>query len=259
MVYVSGCVFDEANGWVKESQGASMKRQDFPPDFQRYLRPTPVLDWDRPRVSAHLERFREMGDPVERAVALYLDARDGIRYDPYSPFYLPEHYRAGFVLERGRSFCIPKAALLCAFARGCGIPSRLGFATVRNHLATRNLLDYLGTNLFVFHGFTELYLDGKWVKATPAFNKELCERHGVPPLEFDGREDSLFQPYNDENRKYMEYVEYTGVYDDVPVEGILRAWKEVYGAERVDSWIRQLEARQGESGFRFEAEEVVSS
>ncbi|MBP1727528.1 MAG: transglutaminase-like enzyme, predicted cysteine protease [Deltaproteobacteria bacterium] len=143
-----------------------------------YLRPTAIMDSDHPAVQAYArEMVGDAADPVERAVRLYLAVRDDIRYDPYAPFYLPEHYQASKVLEGRRSFCIPKAALLCALGRAVGIPARIGFADVRNHLATRQLLDYLGSNLFVYHGYADLFLEGKWVKATPAFNRELCERH----------------------------------------------------------------------------------
>jgi len=222
-----------------------------------YLKPTAIIDSDHPTIQAYArETVGDSADPVERAVRLYLAVRDGIRYDPYAPFYLPEHYQASKVLERGRTFCIPKAALLCALARAAGIPARIGFADVRNHLATRQLLDYLGSNLFVYHGYADLFLEGKWVKATPAFNRELCERHHVPPLEFNGREDSLFHPYNRENKKYLEYVAYHGVHADVPVAEILVAWKEAYGEERIEGWIRMFAERGADTGRDFFREEV---
>ncbi len=226
-------------------------------DLQQYLHATPIVDSDNPVVRNYTtEIIRGIEDPVGRAAALYLAVRDGIRYDPYAPFFLPEHYRASYVIQRGRSFCVPKASLLCALARSCGIPGRLGFATVRNHLATKQLLDFLGTDLFVFHGFVELYLEGKWVKATPAFNRELCARHKVPPLEFDGRQDSIFHPFNSKSQKYMEYVEYLGVFSDVPVADILSAWERTYGIERVQSW-KEMHAPTGESSLSdFSKEEV---
>ena len=231
--------------------------EDFPPEFQPYLMPTKIIDSDHPLVKEYaLHAAKGATSDVDAAVKLYLAVRDNIRYDPYSPFHLPEHYRASRVLQRGKHFCIPKASLLCALARALSIPGRLGFASVRNHLATRQLLEFLGSDLFVYHAFTELYLDGKWVKATPAFNLELCERHQVPALDFNGREDSLFQPYNEESRRFMEYVEFIGTYADVPVEEILSAWKRTYGADRVQGWIRTYEEGKGESIADFGREEV---
>jgi len=223
----------------------------------QYLTPTPIIDSDHSdiRVYAH-ELIGSNRDPISVAVTLYLAVRDGIRYDPYTPFYLPEHYRASTVLKRRRGFCVPKASLLCALGRACGIPSRVGFATVRNHLATTQLIDFIGTDLFVYHGFVDFFLDGKWVKATPAFNLELCQRHQVPPLEFNGREDSLFQTHNLEMRRFMEYVEFHGIEADIPVHRIVDAWGKAYGRDRVQRWIRRFEETGGQSLSDFDREEI---
>jgi len=223
----------------------------------KYLEPTSIIDSDHPVVRDYANRVAgETKDPVELAAKLYLAVRDGIRYDPYSPFFVPEHYRASYVIGRGRSFCIPKASLLCALGRVCGIPSRVGFATVRNHLATKQLIEHLGCDLFVYHGFVEFYLEGKWVKCTPAFNRELCERHGVAPLEFDGRADSLFQEYNSQNRRYMEYVEFLGTFTDIPVSEILLAWKRVYGEEFFRK-SKEILIKRGQGALLdFEKEEI---
>lgn len=225
----------------------------------RYLTPTAIIDSDHKSIQDYVKDITcGSTDSIEVAVKLYLAVRDGIRYDPYAPFYLPEHYRASYVLKRGRSFCVPKASLLCALGRACGIPSRVGFATVRNHLATKQLIDFIGSDLFVYHGFVEFFLNGKWVKATPAFNIELCRRHRVPPLEFNGLEDSLFQAYNLENKKFMEYVEFNGGDADIPVDRIVKAWEKAYGEERVKTWINRFEERGERSLSDFESEDVLT-
>jgi transglutaminase-like putative cysteine protease len=223
-----------------------------------YLKPTAVIDSDHQSIKDFASGIiGAHSDPVKMAVMLYLAVRDGIRYDPYTPFHLAEYFRASNVLRRGRGFCVPKASLLCALGRACGIPSRIGFATVRNHLATRQLIAFLGTDLFVYHAFVELYLEGRWVKATPAFNIELCQRHRVPPLEFSGREDSLFQPYNLEAKKFMEYVEFHGVEADIPVDRLVEAWTRVYGENRVRAWIKRFEETGGQSLSDFDREEIM--
>lgn len=223
-----------------------------------YLKPTSIIDSDHPAIIAlSRETVGNSRDPVERAVKIYYAVRDGIRYDPYYPFYLPEHYRASNVLKSGRGYCVCKASLLCALGRSLGIPSRVGFATVRNHLATKQLLDYIGSDLFVYHGYTDFYLKGKWVKATPAFNKELCERHKVAPLEFTGLEDSVFQPYNLENSLFMEYTEFLGTYADIPVSAIVAGWEEAYGRERVRDWIKDFEEARGKKQKDFYREDVI--
>jgi transglutaminase-like putative cysteine protease len=223
-----------------------------------FLAATEIIDSNHKTIQDYAIRI-VCGDeePAEMARKLYLAVRDDICYDPYSPFYLPEHYRASYVYRRGRSFCVPKASLLCALGRACGIPSRVGFATVRNHLATKQLLEFMGNSVFVYHGFVEFYLEGKWVKATPAFNRDLCVKHKVAPLEFNGREDSIFQAYNLDNQKFMEYVEFLGVYADIPVNIIVEAWKRAYGEDLVKKWIRMFEERDDQSLSDFESEEVL--
>ncbi len=224
----------------------------------QYLEATDIIDCNHPDVrNFAAEQSTGAKGGVDQAVRLYYAVRDGIRYDPYYPFYKPEHYRASNVLKIRRGFCIPKLSLLCAAARACGIPARAGFATVRNHLATRQLLEFIGSDIFTFHGYAEFYLEGRWVKATPAFNKELCERHGVPPLEFNGREDSMFQPCNSEGRKFMEYLEFHGTFADIPVDKIVRAFENAYGRERVQGWIESFEKYGDVRKGRFDSEEVV--
>ena len=224
---------------------------------QIYLEPTAIIDSDSKPIIEHTrEIINKTNNPIEQAVKLYYAVRDGIRYDPYYPFYRPEHYRASNVLRDGRVYCVSKTSLLCALGRACGIPSRVGFATVRNHLATRQLLDLLGSDLFVYHGFTEFFLEGKWVKATPAFNAEICNRHNVEPLEFNGHEDSIFQTYNLEKKKFMDYVAFHGSYADIPVERIVVAWKEAYGQSRVTGWIGLFEKR-AKLRRKFIKEDVV--
>jgi len=226
----------------------------------RYLTPTDIIDSDHPDITAHAEKFIDgSNDPVDKAVKLYYAVRDGIWYDPYYPFYLPEHYRASNVLKSGRGYCVCKASLLCALGRACQIPSRVGFADVKNHLATRQLLEFLGSDLFVYHGYVEFFLEHKWVKATPAFNKELCAKHQVAPLEFNGREDSIFHPFNLEHQQFMEYTADHGVFADIPLDKILAAWKTTYGAARVQNWIDTFEKHGTISDRDFFEEEFVKN
>ena len=194
-----------------------------------YLRPTRYLDADH----AEIRRFAADAtagarDPIEAAVRLYYAVRDGLRYDPYSVELSPDALIASNILARARGYCVAKAGVLAATARAIGIPSRLGFADVRNHLATQRLLEMMGTDIFYYHGYTELLLADRWVKATPAFNVELCERFGVAPLEFDGRTDSIFHPYDTGGRRHMEYVHDRGTRDDMPIEELREAMARFY-------------------------------
>jgi len=193
------------------------------------LEPAEFVDSAAPGVVAFARKACEGAtDLVAKAVRLYYAVRDGIVYTPYVDFTTPETFRASACLARGSGFCVAKAALLAAAARAAGIPARVGFADVRNHLTTPRLRELMGSDLFVYHGYTELYLDGKWVKATPAFDRRLCEKFGVRPLEFDGRKDSLFHPHDVSGRRHMEYVRDRGPALDVPVAEILETFNRCY-------------------------------
>ena len=132
------------------------------------------------------------------------------------------------VLDIGSGWCVPKAALLAAACRAAGIPARVGYADVRNHLSTERLRQNMGSDLFVWHGYTDIWLAGQWLKATPAFNIELCDRFGLLPLEFDGRADSIYHPFDKAGNRHMEYVAMHGAFDDVPLQRILDAFAEHY-------------------------------
>lgn len=240
---------------VRQRKGATLSAME---NMNPYLGPTAIIDCGHPDIVAFArDKCGDAHSDIDKAVRLYYAVRDKIWYDPYVPFYRPEHYRASSVLKNGRGFCIPKASLLCAAGRAVGIPTRPGFANVRNHLATRQLLEYLGSDIFAYHAFVEFFLEGKWVKSTPAFNIELCRRHHVEPLEFNGRDDSIFQPYNTENRKFMEYVEFLGSFEDIPVDRIVAAFEQTYGRHRVQGWIEEFEKVENSRRGHFDVEDVV--
>jgi transglutaminase-like putative cysteine protease len=198
--------------------------------MNEYLQPGHFVDSAHPAVVEFSATHAKGKTRRERAVSLYYAIRDGIRYNPFQNFTVDETYRGSVCIERGVGWCVPKAALLAACARADGIPARVGFADVKNHLTTPELTEKMGTDLFVFHGYTELLLDGKWVKATPAFNLSLCTRFRVKPLEFDGAADSIFHPFDEDNRRHMEYVRDRGTFADVPVEEIKRVFQATYPA-----------------------------
>jgi len=193
---------------------------------QKFLLSTDFIDSDAVSIKIFAEEtVQPSQSPVEKAVALYYRVRDGIRYTPYLDFSDPEMYRASSVLRNGYGFCISKSSLLAACGRVVGIPSRIGFADVNNHINTPRLREMNGSDLMRWHAFTEFYLHGVWVKATPAFNLELCTRFRIKPLEFNGREDSIFHPFDDKQRKHMEYVHERGSFADVPFETILETFR----------------------------------
>jgi hypothetical protein len=200
-----------------------------PSDAENYLEPTSFVDSDASGVVAWSRgACGDERDDLARAVRLYYAVRDGITYTPYCDFRSPETYRASACLVRGSGFCVAKAALLAAGARVAGIPARMGFADVRNHLCTTRLRALMGTDVFYYHGYAELFLRDAWVKATPAFDRGLCDRFGVKPLEFTGLEDSLLHPYDQSGRRHMEYLRERNAVADVPVADIMATFEREY-------------------------------
>ena len=184
------------------------------------LAATPQVDADHPAVVDFARRHAVGANDRERAVALYYAVRDGFRYDPYRIDLSPHGMRASTVLETGYGWCVTKAALLAAAGRAVGIPARLGYADVRNHLSTERMRQMMKTDVFVWHGYTDIWLAGAWRKATPAFNLSLCERFGLLPLEFDGVADSIYHPFDRAGNRHMEYVRQRGTFDEMPLAEI---------------------------------------
>ncbi len=193
------------------------------------LRPTASVDADHPAVIRFAEQAKgASSDPRAQAVALYYAVRDGFRYNPYGLDLSPQGFKASHVLETGMGWCVTKSTLLAAACRAVGIPARLGYADVRNHLSTERMRQTMQTDLFCWHGYTAILLDGEWLKATPAFNIELCQKFSLKPLEFDGTADSIYHPFDLKGNRHMEYVNFRGEFDDVPIADIIRTFAEVY-------------------------------
>lgn len=200
------------------------------PPTEADLRPGSFTDSDHQAVrDLAADVTRNLRTDRERAVALFTEIRDRLRYDPYGVVTDLGAYRASALVDAPASWCVPKATLLTATARAVGIPARLGFADVKNHLSTPKLRERMGSDLFIWHGYSQLWLDGAWRKASPAFNAELCARFDTPALEFDGEHDALLHAYDRSGNAYMEYVNERGTYRDAPMQIILDAIADHYG------------------------------
>ncbi len=221
--------------------------------MDEYLQPTPTVQCRHPEVVAYAEqRARGASSDVEKAVKLYYAVRDEIRYNPYSAVATIEGLKATRTLAEGIGWCVPKAILLAACCRALGVPARLGFADVRNHLATESMRERMRTEIYYWHGYTSIRLEGKWLKATPAFNLSMCEKFGLLPLEFDGCEDSIFQPLDAVGERHMEYVRDRGEHADVPLAAMQETFAEVYA--HLDMAGTQGAPAEGSRGADFEAE-----
>jgi transglutaminase-like putative cysteine protease len=191
---------------------------------------TEFLDHDSFVVRRFVQRVLEgrSGTPAENAVSLYYAVRDEITYEVYGADLSREGLRASSIISRGRGFCIHKSTVYAAVCRAAGIPSRLVMTDVRNHLASERLRELVGGDVFRFHALSSVQLDGRWVRATPVFNRTLCRLYGITPLEFDGATDSVSHPYDTAGRRYMEFLHEHGEFDDFPYELVIDGIREAH-------------------------------
>ncbi|MDF7679156.1 transglutaminase family protein [Enterobacteriaceae bacterium ESL0689] len=199
------------------------------PASPQYLAATSFLDYNTEAVQHFIRQIvpPDMDDKRAQAIALYYGVRDKIRYDVYDAAMDSNGFRASSVVKAGSGMCIHKSLLYCATLRAIGVPARLWFADVRNHLSSPRLREYVGGDIFHFHCLVELCLEGdNWLKATPVFNWQLCRLYKMTPLEFDGYHDSIHHPFDESGNKYMEFVNQHGSFDDLPCEWLLAGLRE---------------------------------
>lgn len=195
--------------------------------MKEYLEETLFLDYNHPS----FDEFTKDIDPNKPAIAiaiqLYFLVRDAFLYDPYHLDLSFEGLKASNVLNKKRAWCVEKSTLLAACARKFGIPSRLGYAVVTNHIGVEKLTKYLKRDEIVFHGYVELFLDNDWVKCTPVFDQRICRISGVTPLDWDGKTNSLFQEFQ-LGKRFMEYKHFYGTFQDVPIQLMNEEMKKYY-------------------------------
>ncbi|MGE5842567.1 MAG: transglutaminase-like domain-containing protein [Deltaproteobacteria bacterium] len=192
--------------------------------MENFLGPTPYIDCDAQPVKEKAQKIVQgINEPLKQAVALFYAVRDGIKYSIYGKRSLPEHFRASFILAAGEGYCVQKAILLVALSRAASIPARLRLASIRSHLVSKEMLEKRGSNLFPYHGYTDLYIEGTWVKAAPTFDIVSCANAGLRPVDFDGRNDALLPSTTLDDRLHIDYLEDRGFFEDVPYDAIMSA------------------------------------
>lgn len=197
--------------------------------MSQFLESTYFLDLENPIIQNFVDPIISgIESDTQKAINIFYEVRDKIQYDPYHIVLKNAYMKASAIVKRKFGYCVEKSLALTTCLRYAGIPARMGFADVKNHLNTKRLQNLMKSDLFTYHGYTEIFLEGKWIKATPAFNKSLCDKAGIFPLEFDGKNDSLFHPLDKNGKKHMEYIHDYGWYDDLPFEEILNAYEKHY-------------------------------
>lgn len=203
-------------------------------NLQELIQPTYFFNYNNKKFENYFENYYKPNkSPLENLIDFYYIVRDTILYNPYNFKTNKQDYQASEIIDFKKTYCIPKAILFTTIARKLGFPAKIGFSDVKNHISSQRFIQFLGTDIFAFHGYSEIYIYddnnvGKWVKATPAFDKELCKKFNVPPLDFDGKHDAIFQAFDNSGNKFMEYVRERGSFSDFPFEYLMQGMKEFY-------------------------------
>jgi len=202
--------------------------------MEEYLKSTAAINSDNPAVRerAHSLIEGQIND-IEKSKNIFYFVRDEIEYNIYSPLF---PIVASATLENKFGFCIQKSTLLAALARAVNVPSRLGFANIRSLLVPKKLVEFQGTDVLLYHGFAELFLNGRWVKATPSFDMRMCHEYGIVPVEFDGENDAMLHPRGVDGKPHIEYLHHHGSFGDLPMSQIMSDWIQTYGQKYIDSW-----------------------
>ena len=199
-------------------------------NLEKYLKPTEFFNFDNRKVREKaLEITNGLETDKEKAVALFYWVRDKIKYNMMSFYMLKYNFKASVTLRRKYGFCVSKSLLLSSFARAVGIPARIHLVDIINHKIPQKVVDLMRTNTFFYHGYSELFIDGKWIKAAPIFDKNTSIKGGFfPMIEFDGENHALFSHYDLDGNLFVEYINDRGIHADLPYEDIDRVMKKEY-------------------------------
>ena len=216
-------------------------------DLSIYLQPSEFFDFNKKSVmNTAFEITNNLKSQKEKAIALFYWVRDEIKYN--MALFIPKvknYFIASKTIRRREGFCVSKSILLSTLARAVGIPARIHLVDLINHLISQKVIDFMGHNVMYFHAYSEFYLNNKWVKLTPSFDKGTAIRGGfLPMVEFDGENDAVFPPYDVNGNKFGEYVGDRGVHADLPLDEIEKLFQEKYkmyrehlsGLQKVDNY-----------------------
>jgi len=200
-------------------------------NFETYLQPTEFFNFNKKFVSdMAFEITAELETESDKAKALFYWVRDNIKYNMHT--YIPSvkaNFKASVTLRRRNGFCVSKSVLLSSFARAIRIPARIHLVDLINHKISQKIVEFMGTNVMHYHGYSELYLNNKWVKLTPSFDQKTALKGGFfPMVEFDGENNATFASFDNDGNKFGEYVKDRGVHADLPLKDIEIVFNEKY-------------------------------
>jgi transglutaminase-like putative cysteine protease len=212
-------------------------------EMGHYLRATSTIEAEHENIIETATNVtRGCASDEEKAVGLFYFVRDSIRYNIYMISVFIEDFRASRILGWGKAYCVQKAVLLTALGRAAGIPSRLVFAKIRNHKIPDHVVQMFKTNIFPRHGYNQFFLNGRWVSAAATFDKVLCEKNGLPTVEFDGKRDAILSEKDLKGTPYIEYIEKFPPKEYLPFDWIKERVSKIVGPDK-RPWLNKDQKR----------------
>lgn len=200
--------------------------------MQKYLAETYFINFSDDAIQHFISKNTKQADKqIEKIIKLYYAVRDDFWYHPLRLSFTQTDWRASQQVTRNYGHCIDKSNIMVACLRAIGVPARLHLAKVKNHIGVEKIVKKIGADELTPHAYLEAFMNDKWIKLTPIFNQELCKMLNVDPLEFDGKQDALFQSFDKNGNQFMEYLEDYGTFADLPFEFIVQKMKAYYPAE----------------------------
>lgn len=202
-------------------------------EMQKYLMSTFTIEaGNRSIIKIAQDVTESLSNDEAKAIELFYYVRDSIHYNFYMISAFIEDFRASRILEWGKGYCVQKAVLLTSLGRAAGIPTRLVFAKVRNHKLPPKIFEMIKTNVLPRHGYNQFLLNEKWVTVAPTFDKRLCDKHGLPTVEFDGKADALLPEKDVEGEPFIEYLEKFPPREDLPFDWIAPKIAQLVGSDK---------------------------
>ena len=213
-------------------------------EMGQYLRATPTIDVEHEKIIETAAKVtHSCASDEEKAAALFYFVRDSIRYNIYMISVFIEDFKASRILKWGKAYCVQKAVLLTALGRATGIPSRLVFAKIKNHKTPDHVIQMFNTTVFPRHGYNQFFLNGRWINAAATFDKVLCEKAGLPKVEFDGKTDAILPEKDLKGAPYIEYIEKFPPRDDLPFDWIRERVSKIVGPDK-RPWLNKKQKKK---------------
>lgn len=172
--------------------------------FSDLLKPTTLFDYESANIQCFLRQTGyNSADSLATAVeAIHDSVRDTI---DYGVFNTPLHVdlKASDVITEGSGFCFHKSILFVACCRKIGVPAVLCSDIVTNHVTDTAMIKLVGGVEFL-HWYTQIFLNGQWIRASPVFNSLLCKLYGIDVLRFDPTGDSIEQQNRDQSKMHYK-------------------------------------------------------